>query len=207
MLFNRHSLFVLFAILAFSVQADFCSAATVPVMPPNNSCTWLLIASLQDEDEQEEGGKHKHGEGEHEHSHQDEHKHGDHDDGHEHGEHQQDDHDDHEHHDDLERAEEELEIRMMEIEIQAKELQFHRLELGRVFELTSDKNKTAFFAIMQCREMMEHDDAIELLKSCLDESTDDHLKRVIRLQLAMLSAESDNADDAKKYMKSLILGK
>ena len=101
----------------------------------------------------------------------------------------------------------ELELAMIESELHAKRLEQHRIELSATYELAVDRKKTSTFAIMQACEILDERDAFDLLTDCLAESNDDLLKRVLRLKLAQLAAETDRIEMAKQHLKALILEK
>lgn len=136
----------------------------------------------------------------------------DHDD-HDHGDHDHGDHEHGEHEIDLDEskmklalAAAEMKLAAMQVDLESKQLQHERIHLGRIFGLTSDKQKTSFFAIMHVNEFMDEESAVPFLKSCLESAKDEQIKRTIRWKLVELSRESGNDDVMKAQLKSLILG-
>ena len=120
---------------------------------------------------------------------------------HVHQDHDDDDDHDHEDHDEDGDDEddddhEEFEEEMMEMEM-----------MHQIFEVTEDASRTSFFAIMLIDEVMEEEQAAELLQECLKETDSDKTKRAIRLKLTELYAEMDDQDAVRKHLKALIIGK
>ena len=196
MLLHRHKPISILIVLILPLIFSNSSMAAIawPV-----SAELLLLQVVQDfEDETPHQDKH---DGKHGHQHESEHVR----DEHEHG--------DDEHHPEnelparLALLASELKLEMMETELHEKRLQQHRIALERIYELALDSKKTSCFAIMHSCEILDEQEAFNLLTSCLAELDDDLLKRVLRLKLAQLSVEIDRNDVAKEHLRALILEK
>lgn len=136
---------------------------------------------------------------------------------HEHEEHEEDG-EDHvgDEHEDGEDGEQEIEEMMFEMEIHAREIELEaklaetevmQIELmSQIFEVVQDADKTSFFAIMKIDDLMDEEEAVEMLDQCLQEAKSDSTKRAIRMKLVELQSEMDDQEAAREHLRTLILG-
>ena len=96
----------------------------------------------------------------------------------------------------------------MEIEMEAVEAEFEMRQfemMSEIFEVADDASKASFFAIMKIDELMDEEEAIELLNECFELSSSQSSRRAIRMKLIELQSETDN-QEAVEHLKALILG-
>ena len=132
-----------------------------------------------------------------------------------HGEHDEwdededwDEHNGHEDHD-WEEHERELQEHMMHMEIQSHELDAvsRRLEVvSQVARIAESPLTTASAAIVHINDVFGEEEAIDVLHDCLRRKPDPAVRRLIRMKLAELYAESDNRREAKEQFRILIVG-
>ena len=143
---------------------------------PSNAVSFSVVPAVQDDDDEEDHDGER--------------------------EHEDDEHDEEE----LMEAHMEMELAHLEMELERRELDQERHELGRIFQLTETKNKTAFFVIMKIEDLLDEPEAYEFLNRCLSKCEDEQIRRALRLKLAHIGHEMDRVDDVKDHLEKLILG-
>ena len=129
----------------------------------------------------------------------------------EHGEDEDEDEDDEDHElHEIEKQMMELELYGHEIEFEARQVETEVMQLelmNQIFEVVQDAEKTSFLAIMKIDELMDEEEAVEILDQCFKETKSDKTKRAIRIKLIELQSELDGQEEAaNEHLRALILG-
>ena len=96
---------------------------------------------------------------------------------------------------------EELEMELLEQELVKARIEFaHSLTEVAEFETT-----TATYVIDNILEYLEVEEAIEFLKQMVEQAENPTTKRLLRMKLAQLFAETDQTDQTKEQLSELIL--